>query len=137
MASSINGSVKSYTAGANLDAYVLVKKSGSGVVAVDTPATDVPVGITVNMALSGQPVAVRLLNAGGTALLKVGAAIAVNAAVYADAAGVGGITSTNVLLGYAEEASTASGDVIEVRLNAVGAPGPQGPQGPQGEPGGA
>lgn len=116
MASSINGSVKSYTAGANLDAYVLVKKSGSGVVVVDTPATDVPVGITVNMALSGQPVAVRLLNAGGTALLKVGAAIAVNAAVYADAAGVGGASDKNVLLGYAEEASTASGDVIEVLL---------------------
>ena len=69
MASSINGNVKSYTAGADLGAYILVKKSGTSVVAVDTPATDAPVGITLNMALSGEPIAVRLLNGGGTALL--------------------------------------------------------------------
>lgn len=116
MASSINGNVKSYAAGADLGAYILVKKSGSTVVAVDTPATDIPVGITLNTALSGQQIAVRLLNGGGTALLKMGATVAVNGAVYADAAGVGGTTSTNVLLGYADEAATASGDVIEVLL---------------------
>lgn len=115
MASSINGNVKSYAAGADLGAYILVKKSGSTVVAVDTPATDIPVGITLNTALSGQQIAVRLLNGGGTALLKMGAAVAVNGAVYADA-GVGGTTNTNVLLGYADEAATASGDVIEVLL---------------------
>lgn len=132
MASNFEGTVKSYISTAAIVPYVLVKKSGNNVVVLDTPATDVAIGVTANAAAAGYPVAVRLLNGGGTVFLKAGGAIAQNAAVRQLATGTVDDTGTTQIIGYAEEAATAPGDIIEVLLNAVGATGPQGPQG---EPG--
>jgi predicted RecA/RadA family phage recombinase len=129
MSSFIDNSVKSYTSTADIAAYVLVKKSGSNVVVLDTQASDVAIGVTLAPAKAGAQVPVRLLNAGGTVLIKAANAIAQNAAVRQLNTGTVDDTGTTQIIGYAEEAATASGDIIEVLINAVG------PQGPQGEPG--
>jgi len=113
MSSSIQGCVKSYVSTVAIAAYVLVKKSGDNVVVLDTPATDVAIGVTLANGAAGDRVPVRLLNAGGTVLIKAGVAIAQNASVYTAATGVIGTTNTNALVGYAEQAA-AVGDIIEV-----------------------
>ena len=116
MSSSIQTNVKSYLSTAAIAAYVLVKKSGSNVVALDTEATDVAIGVTLENAAAGRPVAVRLLNGGGTALVKAAGAIAQNAAVRQLNTGLIDDTGTTPIVGYAEEAATAAGDIIEVLL---------------------
>jgi hypothetical protein len=61
-------------------------------------------------------VPVRLLNSAGTVLVKVGAAVAQGAAVRQLNTGVVDDTGTTAIIGYAEEAATAAGDIIEVLL---------------------
>ena len=116
MSSFIEGNVKAYTAIAAVTPYVLVKKSGSGVVVLDTEATDVAIGVTLANAAAGGQVPVRLLNAGGTTLIRAGATIVQNAPVRQLNTGVIDDAGTNPVVGYAEEAATAVGDIIEVRL---------------------
>lgn len=111
------GPYKSYIATEDLPAYVLVKKTNAtDVELIDTEATDVAVGVTVAPALAGQAVTVRLLNAGGTVLIKANAAIAAGAAVRQLNTGVVDDSGTTPITGYAENAATAAGDVIEVLL---------------------
>lgn len=121
MSSNFEGTIKSYISTADIAAYVLVKKSGSNVVVLDSPATDLAIGITTNMAKAGYPVTVRSLTGGGTAFIKVDGPVAQNAAVRQLAGGVVDDTGSTPIIGYAEEAATAQNDVIEIRLG--GTPG--------------
>lgn len=109
--------VKSYIAGETLAAYIRVKKSGSGVVAAG--AGEAAIGVTIIPATSGDAVSVRLFNAFGTVLMTASAAITANAAVYGTASGKIDDTGSGPVVGYAEEAATANGDVIEVLIRGV------------------
>jgi hypothetical protein len=115
MSSYNESQVKTYTATAvALDAYVRVKKSGANVAVAG--AGEVAIGVTLaNCAASGK-VPVLLFNGVGTALIKAGGAITAGAAVYGIADGKIDDTGTGAPVGYAEEAATADGDVIEVLL---------------------
>lgn len=114
MSSHVDYQVKAYTAGAALEPYIRVKKSGATVVAAG--AGEAAIGATVARAASGDKVPVRLFNAFGTALLTASGAITANAAVYGTASGKIDDTGTGAIIGYAEEAAAADGDVIEVLI---------------------
>ena len=107
----------SYTAGADLDPYRLVKQDSSGN-AVYCTATDVPIGVTVARALSGKQVRVRMWNAPGLLQLTASKSIAINTLFYAGASGKvtdsssGGATK----LGYSASAAGADGDVFQAQL---------------------
>lgn len=115
MSSIIESQVKAYTATAvALAPYVRVKKN-AGLVEV-AGAGEVAIGVTLaNCAASGV-VPVRLFNGNGTAFMTASAGITANAAVYGTAAGKIDDAGTGTPIGYAEEAATADGDVIEVLL---------------------
>jgi len=60
---------------------------------------------------------IALIEAGGTAPVVSGAAITAGAAVMSNASGLAvTATSTNAILGYAEEAATGAGELIAVAL---------------------
>jgi hypothetical protein len=99
-------------------AYRLVALQSSGLVQVTGDnSTDVVAGVTVDSCAASGNVAVKLRSSGGTAeIMTNGDAIAVADLVYSDATGKIGTDSTNVLVGYALQASSADGDVIEILL---------------------
>lgn len=116
MATHLPSPIKTYTAGEAIGAYVRVKKSSGNVVAAG--AGEVGIGVTAANVENGGLVPVMLWNGYGTAFMKAGGAITLNAAVYPIANGkIDDAQSTQgAPLGYAEEAATADGDVIEVLL---------------------
>jgi hypothetical protein len=114
MASVIEHSVKTYTATAALDAYVRVKLSSGEVVVAGL--NEVAIGVTLANVAAGGLVPVRLLNSQGTAFMTAAAAITSGAAVRGAASGKIDDTGVGPVIGYAEEAATAAGDVIEVLL---------------------
>lgn len=114
MATALEFHIKSYVSTAAIGAYELVKKSGDEVVVAG--AGDAPIGVTMANAAAGTVVPVRLLNGYGTAFMKAGAAITQNAAVRGIAGGKVDDSATGVVVGTAEEAATADGDIIEVAL---------------------
>jgi hypothetical protein len=119
MSSIIQFPVKSYTAGEAIGAYVRVKKSAGTVVIAG--AGEVGIGVTEANVENGGLVPVALWNGFGTVFMKAGAAISINAPVYPIAAGkIDDAQATQgAPIGYAEEAATADGDVIEVLLRGV------------------
>lgn len=105
------GPTKTLIAGEALVAHRRVKLSGATVVYADDE--DSAIGVTEYGVASGDPVAVRLTNCGGTVQMEAIAAIAAGAAYYAANDGKADAAGT-IVYGYAIEASTASGDIIEV-----------------------
>lgn len=106
-----SGSPRTFTAGTDLNAFVRVKVSGATVIlAGDEEKCH---GVTIEKALSGENVAVDLINAGGTKKVKAAGAIAAGAPYYGAANGMveaAGTTSR----GIAIDAALAAGDVIEI-----------------------
>jgi hypothetical protein len=117
MSAVIEFHIKSYVSTAAIGAYVLVKKDGDNVVAAG--AGEAPIGVTMTNAAAGTHVPVRLLNGYGTAFMKAGAPISKNAAVRGIAGGQVDDSTNGVVVGFAEEAATATGDIIEVALRGV------------------
>ncbi len=114
MASQVEFQIKSYISTAAIGAYELVKKSGTEVVVAGVG--DQAIGVTMANAAAGTTVPVRLFNGYGTAFMKAGAAITAGAKVRGIASGKIDDTATGPIVGFAEEAATADGDVIEVLL---------------------
>jgi len=96
--------------------YALVALDSSGTVSVaGDNATDHVIGVTTEAVTASGYGNVQFLNAGGTIeVLCGGNTIAVDAVVYTDGSGKVGTDSSNTKIGYALQASSADGDVIEV-----------------------
>ena len=96
--------------------YALVALDSSGTISVaGDNASDHVIGVTTEAIVASGYGNVQLLNAGGTLeVLTGGNTIAVDAIVYTDGSGKIGTDATNVKIGYALQASSADGDVIEV-----------------------
>jgi hypothetical protein len=62
----------------------------------------------------GQALPVQLLTGCGTVKMKAAVAITAAAKVYGGASGKINVTNTNCLEGYAIDAATADGDIVEV-----------------------
>ena len=108
----IQGNWKTFNAGGDIGAHELVTMSGVDV--VQNTAEGIIVGASEYAVLANQPVAVRLWNAGGTIHCIAAGVIGAGAAVYAAALGKVAATPGVLIKGYAMEAATADGDIIEV-----------------------
>ena len=99
--------------------YALVALDSNGLISVaGDNATDHVIGVTTEAVDASGYGNVQFLNAGGTIeVLCGGNTIAVDAIVYTDGAGKIGTDSSNVKIGYALQASSADGDVIEVIIH--------------------
>ena len=99
--------------------YALVALDSSGTISVaGDNATDHVIGIATEAIEASGYGNVQLLNAGGSIeVLCGGNTIAVDAIVYTDGSGKVGTDATNVKIGYALQASSANGDVIEVLIH--------------------
>lgn len=100
---------------AALGKNIRVKVDSAGKVLVSGAAND-SIGVTMEEALASTRVLVKLVSAPGTTLMTAVAAITRGALVYPnDAAGKISATAGAVTaIGYALEAATADGDIIEV-----------------------
>jgi len=109
------GRTKTYEAGGAISQYARVKLS-SGKLAVSVKADTVWLGTIAEASFAdGDHRDVILRNAQGTQLMIASGAISDQAKVYTDAAGKVSATSTSAtLIGYAHQAATADGDIIEV-----------------------
>lgn len=107
----IQGMNKTFNAGGAIGAHELVKMSTADV--VQNTDEGVPVGAAQYAVAQNAPVAVRLWNSGGTIHVIADGAITAGNAVYAGALGKVSAAGTTII-GYAMEAATADGDVIEV-----------------------
>jgi hypothetical protein len=114
MSQFIDGSLKSFTAGAAIGKHILVKLS-SGKLAV-AGSTEEPIGSLENESFAdGDERAVRLRSCAGTMLCVAAGAIAEGAVVYCKANGkVDDVVDTDKRVGIALEAVTAANDLIEV-----------------------
>ena len=107
-----NGNV-TYTAGGSLAKGALVKFDSNGNVIATTAAADAAIGVALDGAESGQIVPVAILGAFcGTVQIKAGGAISRGAQIAANGAATS--ATTDVIIGRALEAATASGDMIEI-----------------------
>lgn len=104
--------VKTYTATAALEPYIRVKLDAGEVVVAGL--NEVAIGVTLARVAAAGLVPVRLLNAFGTCWMTAAAAITSGAAVFGAALGKIDDTGVGPAIGYAEEAATAAGDIIEV-----------------------
>ena len=109
--------VKTYAAGEALKLYARVKKAGDTVVTAGLGAADTAIGIVHSgNQNSGENTTVRLLSGTGSAFMIANGVIAQNAPVYGAASGKVSATVSGAIIGYAEQASGADGDIIEVLL---------------------
>lgn len=111
--------LKSFTAGAAITAFRLVKLSAAETVIPSAAATDLFIGVANEVAAaSGERQDVVL---DGIAFVEAGAAVALGAYVGSDASGRGipaapGAGVNHRILGLALEAAGAAGDVIRVLI---------------------
>ena len=115
----IEGTKKTFTAGAAFIAFALVKLSSGKVIENTATATDDPIGVAeCAAAADGDLVAVRLLNGPGTFEMVAAGAIDADADVYAADGGkiqaLPVAAGTYRKIGIALAAATADGDIIEV-----------------------
>lgn len=115
MSRQIEGAFASFVAAGALAAFTRVKLTTGGKI-TNAGSEEDSIGVTQNSAAAdGDMVSVKLINAGGTFMVKAADAITQSAAVYASASGKVDNAGTKVT-GYALEASTADGDIIECYL---------------------
>lgn len=102
--------------GSAIAAHALVALDSSGTISVaGDNATDHVIGVSTEPIAADGYGNVRFLNTGGTIeCLCGGDTIAVDAIVYADGSGKIGTDSSNTKIGYALQASSTDGDIIEV-----------------------
>jgi len=102
-----------------ISAYSLVAVDSAGKISVaGDNATDALIGVTTADIAADDYGNVLLLNGSGTMeVLAGGDTIAVADKVYTDGSGKVGTDSSNHRVGYALEASSADGDVIEIVTN--------------------
>lgn len=115
MAQFVDTKERSFTAGEAIEAYRVVKLSGDYTVSKTSPG-DNAVAISREAVASGAAVAGILLNGQGTYKVTASGVIAQNAAIYLASDGKVNSTRSGRKLGYALEAATADGDIIEAFL---------------------
>lgn len=122
MAEANNGPVQTYLAGAALEADTVVKLSVAGSPLTNTPATVVntgagegalAIGVVESYAASGTPVAVRMLNCGGSLKAKTGGAVAALANVFCAASGLVDDAAGGQPIGVAKHAASGSSQLLE------------------------
>lgn len=106
-----NNSPKAFTAGEALAAYRRVKLSGSSVVYAG--AGDDSVGVSQAICANAGIASIEMLNKPGTQKLTASAAIAAGNIIYGAASGKVSAVPTGKGIGFALEAATADGDIIE------------------------
>jgi hypothetical protein len=112
---------KSFTTNAStINEGQRVKLISVGIVDV-AGATDKAIGVATSTVAAGLPITIKLFNAPGTFLMVTSAAIAINVQVFPTASGAIAGTGTTALPLMTYEASTASGDIIEVGPVLIGA----------------
>ena len=101
---------------AAIDAYSVVALQAAGTIAVNGDnATDLTIGaVTEDVAASGYGNVALFDSSGTTELLCGGDTIAIGDVVYTDGTGKIGTDASNRSVGYALQASSTDGDVIEV-----------------------
>jgi len=109
----IEGSKRTFTAGAALEPRRRVKLSGTSVVYAGDEED--AIGVTEFRAALGEDITIRLINAGGTFEVTAAGAIAAGGALYPAADGKVEAAGTAVR-GTALEAATSDGDIIECLL---------------------
>ena len=115
----IEGTKKTFTAGAAFLAFALVQLSSGKVIENTATSTDDPIGVAeFAAAADGDLVTVRLINGPGTFEMIAAGAITSGVDVYAAADGkiqaLPADAGTYRRIGKALEAATADGDIIEV-----------------------
>jgi len=114
MSQQMEDNIKTFLAGADLEAYRRVKlNAGSGEAVVYAGDEEAFIGITQTKVLSGERVPVALKTTGRTFKAVAASAISAGASFYGAANGKIEGAGT-VAQGRALEAATADGDVIEV-----------------------
>lgn len=104
--------IRSFVATAALEPYIRVKLSSGQVVVAGL--NEAAIGVTHARVAAGGLVPVSLFNGYGTTFMTAAAAITSGAAVRGAASGKIDDTGVGPVIGYALEAATAAGDVIEV-----------------------
>lgn len=106
-----NEGIKSFNAGADLEAYRRVKLSGSDVVYAG--AGEAFIGVTQAKALQNTPVPIRLRTPGKTFMITAVDAISNAASFYGAANGKISASVSGSVQGSVLEATTADNDVVE------------------------
>lgn len=115
MSRQIEGCFASFAAAGALDAFTRVKLTTGGKI-TNAGSEERSIGITQHAATAAdEMVSVKLINAGGTFMVKAAGAISQSAAVYASASGKVDNAGT-LVMGWAMEEATADGDIIECFL---------------------
>jgi hypothetical protein len=114
MAAYNDNGIKTFTAGGTIAAHARVKLSGGNVVVA--VANEACIGFAERAAVSGDLVAVRLINHQGTFLAIAGEAVAVGGVLYGLAAGKVGDTDGGAYTArfIALTAGAGDGSIIEV-----------------------
>lgn len=114
-----NEGIKTFTAGEALAAARRVKLSSGVAGQVEyADAADDFIGVTLDAAASGSPVAVKMKNGPGTVEVEAAGAITVNATIYGAADGKVQTSSTgNDKFGKALEEASGDGAVIEAVID--------------------
>jgi len=110
-----NEGIKTFTAGADLEAYRRVKLSSGNVVYAD--AGEASIGITQQKVANGESVAVALKSASRTYKLTAAGAISQGATFYGANAGKIQASAAGSPQGTLLEASTSDGEIVEGILN--------------------
>ena len=105
-----DGPTKTFTSGGALGQFLRVDTPAALALA---GASDVEIGTVEEAVFAAGPTTVRLTTAQGTIKMVAGGVIAIGGTVYAAASGKVAATGT-VVIGYAMEATTADGDILEV-----------------------
>lgn len=117
------GGDATYAAGADLRTKqnYLVEESTTGTVTVCNNAADRAIGVLINKPNSGQAARVRIAQGSLARVISDGSSvnIGIGDPVGTDGSGkaIKKTTNKDWIIGYAEEASTADGTLISVRLN--------------------
>ncbi len=110
-----NEGAKTFTAGADLEAYRRVKLSSGNVVYAG--AGESFIGVTAHKAANGEPVTVIPRSAARTYKLTAAGAVTSGAVIYGAANGKIDDAASGTAQGTALEAATADGDIIECLLD--------------------
>lgn len=120
MSSYVDSNRKSYLTEGAIPIYSRVKRAAGGKVTLaGAGATDLAIGVIVGKDVSateGGAVTVHLFNGPGSIFMVAAGIIAENAPVYGAASGKVSATESGAIVGWAENAAGADGDVIEVLL---------------------
>ncbi len=115
-----NEGVRTFTAGEALEAYRRVKLSSTAEQVEYADKNDDFIGVTLEAAASGSPVAVKMHNTPGSVEVEASAAITVNSTIYgADDGKVSNSSTGADKFGKALEEASGSGAIIEAVIDKV------------------